>query len=71
MKRTKLSQAIIVARMTLGLPQMKFGNLMKVSAAAIGQWERGETVPSAKQMPKLAEVLKLDIAGLIKLMEEK
>ena len=71
MKRTNFSQKIVVARMALGLPQTRFSKLLKVSPATIGQWERGENKPSAKQIPKLMNVLQLDIIELMKLIKTK
>jgi transcriptional regulator with XRE-family HTH domain len=69
-QRTKFSKALIVCRMTLGLPQEKFSKLLKISPAAVGQWERGYATPSAKQIPKLAEILKLTPLELLDLIEE-
>ena len=71
MKHKDFSKEIIIARMTLGLPQTKFSKLLKVSPATIGQWERGENKPSAKQIPKLMNVLQLDIIELMKLIKAK
>lgn len=65
MRKTKFATRMLHERLSRGMNQFDFGKLVGVSAATIGQWERGEGRPSAKHLPKIPNALKVDIATVL------
>lgn len=55
--KANLGQLIRAARVKKGLSQVDLADLIGVSQAAIGQWERGEFTPRGKNLNALVEVL--------------
>lgn len=47
-----------------GLTALKLAAIMGVSFQAVGKWERGEAMPRADQLPKLAEAFGCKIDDL-------
>jgi transcriptional regulator with XRE-family HTH domain len=52
-----LCNRIAYARELLGINASDLARRMGISRAAIAQWETGQTVPSGRNLPKLADVL--------------
>jgi len=42
-----------------------------VSVAAVSNWQRGKVLPAARHVPRLAEVLELDVHELIAMLERR
>lgn len=51
-------------RKAMGYSQEGFAHALGVDRTTIGRWDRGETKPGAVHRPKMAELLRLDIAEL-------
>ena len=47
-----------------GMTALQLAEIMDVSFQAVGKWERGEALPRAEQLPKLAETLGCKIDDL-------
>ncbi|CAK3443785.1 XRE family transcriptional regulator [Vibrio lentus] len=59
-----IGERIKTLRLNRGLPQKELAKLVNVSSTAISQWERGETEPRAKYLPKLCQALNTTIDWL-------
>ena len=59
-----MKDAIREARCKLGMSQSELAEIMGVTQSAVSHWETGETMPTAGQLPKLAEVLKTTVSTL-------
>jgi len=57
----EIGEKIAVARKMKNLSQSQLGELLSVSAQAVGKWERGESMPDIVTFGKLAEVLGVDL----------
>ena len=51
-------------REALGMTQQEVAEKLNVSQGAIAMWETGKAIPTSDKLPKLAEVLKCEIADL-------
>lgn len=54
-------------REQLGLTQAELAKEMGVDQSAVCLWETGKTLPRAKLLPKLAEILKCSVDDLVKI----
>lgn len=52
-------------REQLGLTQAELAKEMGVDQSAVCLWETGKTLPRAKLLPKLAEILKCSVDDLV------
>ena len=59
-----MKDAIREARCKLGMNQTELAEIMGVTQSAVSHWETGESMPTASQIPKLAEVLKTKVSVL-------
>ena len=59
-----LKDVIREARCKLGLNQTELAALLGVTQSAVSHWEHGETMPTPRQIPRLAEVLKIKVSDL-------
>ncbi|WP_246704342.1 XRE family transcriptional regulator [Rhizobium sp. P32RR-XVIII] len=63
-KTSAVGAAIRSARKQKGLPMQAIADALKTSVVAVGNWERGENLPSTENLLKTAEFLGLDPAAL-------
>lgn len=61
----ELGRALRRAREDLGKTQADVGGAVKVSRAAVGQWEAGDTEPSTENLIAACEYLGIDLAEAI------
>ena len=59
-----LKDVIREARRKMGLKQKELAEQMGVTQPAVSHWENGETMPTPRQIPRLAEVLKIKVSAL-------
>jgi phage repressor protein C with HTH and peptisase S24 domain len=59
-QRMDLAKSIRDARIKAKLSQAALGNLLRVSKAAVSQWETGRNMPDPRKLPELLRVLNLD-----------
>lgn len=59
-----MKDVIREARRRIGLNQTELAERMGVTQAAVSHWENGETMPTPRQIPRLAEVLKIKVSEL-------
>lgn len=57
----ELGRALKAARLGKGLPAKAVADLVKVSTAAVYQWEKGSTEPTGKNLVDVATFLELDL----------
>ena len=55
---------IKIKRTERGLTQAQLADRLGVTQSLIGQWERGETLPSAAKLPAIADTLGCSIDAL-------
>jgi transcriptional regulator with XRE-family HTH domain len=48
----------------MGLNQTELAEQMGVTQSAVSHWENGETMPTPRQIPRLAEVLNIKVSAL-------
>jgi transcriptional regulator with XRE-family HTH domain len=48
----------------MGLNQTELAEQMGVTHSAVSHWENGETMPTPRQIPRLAEVLNIKVSAL-------
>jgi transcriptional regulator with XRE-family HTH domain len=65
-KRSKVGQRIRLARIKLGLTQKELAHKLKISQPSIAGWETGVNYPTAKNLLKLSEALKIPIDEIMK-----
>lgn len=53
-------------RKKAGLTQAEAANALRVSDAAVAQWETGETMPTAKRLPEIAKLYGCTVDELLK-----
>ncbi|MEW2222410.1 helix-turn-helix transcriptional regulator [Streptomyces sp. NPDC006990] len=53
----------------MGYSQEKFAHALGVDRTTVGRWERGETTPECVHRPKMAELLRLDITELGRVLD--
>ncbi len=53
-------------RKKTGLTQMQVAKELGVTDAAVCQWERGDTMPSAKRLTEIAKLYKCSVDELLK-----
>jgi len=46
----------------------KIARELKKSRGAVSRWAKGETTPSAADLPKLADILRVDLATLTRII---
>ncbi|NSC21325.1 helix-turn-helix transcriptional regulator [Streptomyces albus subsp. chlorinus] len=56
-------------RKAMGYSQEKFAHALGVDRTTVGRWERGETTPECVHRPKMAELLRLDITELGRMLD--
>lgn len=59
-----MKDVIREARRKLGLNQTELAEQMGVTQSAVSHWENGETMPTPRQIPRLAEVLNIKVSAL-------
>jgi len=58
------------ARRLAKLTQEKLGEYVGVSSQAVSGWERGVALPEARNIPKIASILRIDAAELLRALDE-
>ena len=66
MEHNGIGQMIRLARIKKGMTQSDLAGVMNVSQGAVGQWESGITLPKARNIAKLSEVLEIPVEKLLK-----
>lgn len=51
-------------RISAGMSQMELARRMGVSGPSVIQWEQGKNMPTSDKLPKLAEILGVEIGEL-------
>lgn len=51
-------------RVASGMSQRDLANEMNISQQAVARWERGDSMPRADQLPRLADLLNCTIDAL-------
>lgn len=69
-KRQAVAAQLFEARRHAALTQREAGEGLGVDASAISRWERGETLPSAANVSRLAAVYGLDELDLLRRVNE-
>lgn len=59
-----MKDVIREARRKMGLNQTELAEQMGVTQSAVSHWENGETMPTPRQIPRLAEVLNIKVSAL-------
>ena len=59
-----MKDVIREARRKMGLNQTELAEQMGVTQSAVSHWENGETMPTPRQIPRLAEVLNIRVSDL-------
>ena len=59
-----MKEAIKEARERAGMTQVELAEKLKITQSAVSHWEQGIGMPSAKQIPLIAKVLKTTISEL-------
>nr|AOO92648.1 putative phage repressor [Rhizobium leguminosarum bv. trifolii] len=63
-KAVAVGAAIRSARKQKGLPMQAIATALETTVVAVGNWERGENLPSTENLLKVAEFLGVDAAAL-------
>ena len=71
MNVTTLGKQIAQLRRGKGVTQEELANHVGVSTQAVSKWENGVIYPSAENMRKLAELMKVDVNSLLSEEETK
>lgn len=58
--------AVGAARRAKGFTQQSLAEQMGVTQGAVSQWEKETTHPSAKLMPKLANILEITVDEIVR-----
>lgn len=58
--------SFLACRKKAGLTQVEAANSLGVSDAAVCQWEKGETMPTGKRLPEIANLYGCTIDDLLK-----
>ena len=66
--RTYFSNRLRKARDVAQLTQAELAEQLGVTSQAVSQWERGETIPEARNIPRIAAALQLPLAELVALL---
>lgn len=66
MKNNNIGNIIKQARKKKGLTQSELGELMGITAVAVGQWETGKRTPRPETIKRLSEALEVDLTASIK-----
>lgn len=64
MGRKEFADLIVVAREAKKVSQVQLAAEMKVSSQQVSRWERAASMPAAKLLPRLAEILGIETATL-------
>lgn len=59
-----MKETIKNARIRIGMTQAELAERMNVTQGAVSHWEKGLTMPTPRQIPILADVLKTTVAEL-------
>ena len=65
MNQSTLPEVLLNARQLLRLAQTEVAEYVGSSQSAYNNWEAGKHTPSMKYIPKLCQVLKLDINDVL------
>lgn len=65
MDQAKTGSIIQSLRRDLGLTQKELADMVGISDKAVSKWERGMGMPDLSLLPKLSEILKVDMESLI------
>lgn len=66
MKNNNIGNIIKQARKKKGLTQSELGELMGITAVAVGRWETGKRTPRPETIKRLSEALEVDLTASIK-----
>ena len=61
----ELKDRLKSARIQAGLTQAAVAREFGITPQAVSQWERGETLPEIRNIPRIAAALRLDAAELL------
>ena len=64
---SELGDTIRAARLARGLDQVELGREFGVTKSAVNQWESGKNVPDQRKLQRLAQILGLDPALIVRL----
>ena len=59
-----MKDSIKAARKRIGISQAELADRMHVTQSAVSHWENGISMPTPKQIPVLAKVLKTTVSEL-------
>jgi DNA-binding XRE family transcriptional regulator len=65
MNQSTLSKVLINARQSLRLAQTEVADYVDASQSTYNNWESGKHTPSMKYIPKLCQILKLEINDIL------
>lgn len=65
MANHKSESPIRYLRMLAGMTQKNLADAMNVTQVTVWKWEKGESFPNVRSLPKLARVLNTTVADLI------
>ena len=61
-----IGQMIRLARIKKGMTQADLAETIGVSQGAVGQWEKGMTIPRPKHIVRLSSLLEIPVDELLK-----
>ena len=59
-----MKECIRDARVKLGITQAELASRLNVTQAAVSHWEQGISMPTPKQIPVIAKILKVTVSEL-------
>jgi transcriptional regulator with XRE-family HTH domain len=65
MNQSTLSEVILNARLSLRLAQTEVAEHLGVAQSTYNNWESAKHIPSIKYIPKLCQILKLEINDIL------
>src|SRR5262249_40818640 len=68
--QSDFAQRLRKARDSARLTQAQLASDVGVTSQAVSQWERGETLPEIRNIPRIAAALRLDAAELLGLLDD-
>ena len=65
MANNKVDNQIRYLRMLAGMTQKDLADAMHVTQVTVWKWEKGESFPKVRSLPKLARILNTTVSKLI------
>lgn len=65
MNQSTLSEVILNARLSLRLAQTEVADYVDVAQSTYNNWESAKHTPSIKHIPKLCQILKLEVKDFL------